>query len=242
MTELTSQIFELQAIHRGLKKTEEKKYEIALSGHLFFEAAPDGLASITDSFEIEMLIPNAYPDMLPRVKETGGKIDNHYEHVFTDGTLCLAVPVEIRRIFHQQPSLLGFVNKLVIPYFYGYCHWKEHGEHPFGEQKHGGEGIIQYYLEKLNLGDEVTALAFVCFLYEHGYRGHHDCPCGSGRRIRKCHGPTMLDLHRHHTPLSLRHDLGFALKHFARKLEDGQLPFPDALTKQVGRILKEIKY
>ena len=147
----------------------------------------------------------------------------------------------MRRIFHQQPSLLGFVNRLVIPYFFGYCYWKEHGEHPFGEQKHGGEGVIQYYMERLNLGDEVTSLVFVCSLYEHGYRGHHDCPCGSGRRVRKCHGPTLMDIHRNHTPITLRHDLGFALRLFARKLEEGQLPFPDVLMKQVGRILKKTK-
>lgn len=241
MTELISQIAELQAIHRELKKAGEKKDEIVLFGQLPFEAAPDGFAQITDSFEIEMLIHNAYPDILPRVRETGGKIDSRYEHVFSNGVLCLAVPVEMRRIFHQQPSLLGFVNRLVVPYFYGYCYWKEHGEHPFGEQKHGGEGIIQYYMERLDLGDEVTALAFVCSLYEHGYRGHHDCPCGSGRRIRKCHGPTLMELHRHHTPFTLRHDLDFALRHFARKLENGQLFFPDALTKQIGRIFKKIK-
>ena len=118
MTELTSQIAELQAIHKKLKKTGEKKDEIVLSGQLPFEAANDGFAQITDSFEIEMLIPNAYPDILPRVRETGGKIDSKYEHVFLNGFLCLAVPVEMRRIFHQQPSLLGFVNRLVIPYFF----------------------------------------------------------------------------------------------------------------------------
>ena len=86
MTELTSQIAELQAIHRELKKTGEKKDEIVLSGQLPFEAAPDGFAPITDSFEIKMLIPNAYPDILPRVRETGGKIDSKYEHVFRTGS------------------------------------------------------------------------------------------------------------------------------------------------------------
>ena len=26
------------------------------------------------------------------------------------------------------------------------------------------------------------------------YRGHHLCPCQSGKILRKCHGPVMLDL------------------------------------------------
>ena len=242
MTELAAEIGELLAVHKRLEKTREINREVVLSGTLLFEAEPDGLAPITDSFEIEVLIPDAYPEILPRVSEIDGKIDSDYEHVFVGRTLCLGVPIEMRRIFSQQPSLLGFVNRLVVPYFYGYCHWKEYGKHPFGEQKHGDEGIVQYYVDRLNLNDEVTALAVVCFLYEHGYRGHHDCPCGSGSKVRVCHRPTLLDLHRHHTPFTLRHDLNCALDHFARKLEDGQLLFPDKLTTQIRRILNGSKY
>ena len=238
MTELASEIAELLAVHKGIEKTKEHEGEAVLSGILFFETEPDGLVPITDSFEIEMLIPGIYPADLPKVRETGGKIDSDYHHVFTDGTLCLAVPIEMRRKFGQEPSLLGFVNRLVVPYFYGYCYWKEYGEHPFGEQKHGGEGIVQYYIEKMNLNDEVSALSFICFLYEYGYRGHHECPCGSGRKIRKCHGPVLRDLHQYHTLHTLRHDLRLALEHCVTQIENRKLQFPNKLTNQIRRILK----
>ena len=120
----------MQAVHKRLEKAEENAGEVVLEGTLLFEAESEGLAAITDSFEIAMRIPDVYPDGLPRINETGGKIDCNYEHVFTDGTLCLGVPIEMRRIFVQQPTLLGFVNRLAVPYFYGYCHWKQYGEHP----------------------------------------------------------------------------------------------------------------
>jgi len=241
VAELAVQIAELQSFHKGLKKIEEKKREIVLSGPLPFEATADGHSTLTECFEIELIIPNGYPKILPRVRETGGKIDSDYGHLNQDRTLCLEVPIEERRLFLEQPSLLGFVNKLVIPYFYGYCHWKKCGKHPFGEQKHGGEGIIQYYIDRLNLSDEATALAFVCFLYEYGYRGHLDCPCGSGLRVRKCHGPTLLDLHQHHTPFTLRHDLYYVRDHCARKNGDGQSLLPDKLTEQIVRIVNKDK-
>ena len=242
MVDLAAQLVELREFHKQLKKAEKKNHEVIVSGSLQFEAMYDGLMPITDSFEIEMLIPGIYPNILPQVRETGHKISSSYEHVFSDGTLCLAVPIEKRRIFSLQPSLLGFVNKLVIPYFYGYCYWEKFSVHPFGEQKHGGEGIAQYYVDKLNLSDEVTALTFVCYLYEHGYRGHHDCPCGSGRIARKCHGPILLDLHQYHTPLTLRHDLISVLTYSLNKLENGKLSLPDALKKQIYRILKRTKH
>lgn len=35
----------------------------------------------------------------------------------------------------------------------------------------------------------------ICFLFWGGivpYRGHMLCPCGSGKRLRNCHGPALL--------------------------------------------------
>lgn len=171
--ELAAQLAELQAVHGDLTELEEREDETIVSGGLSFEASHDGLATIADTFEIELLVPKRYPRRLPRVRETGARIAGGYAHVYADGGLCLAVPVEERRIFARHPSLLGFVNGLVVPYLYGYCHWRRHGEHPFGEQKHGGEGIAQYYVETLDLKDDFAALAVVAWLFEHGYRGHH---------------------------------------------------------------------
>ena len=236
MAELATEIAEVQAFHKGLGKTEGNAGEVALEGTLLFEAETEGFASITDSFEIAMRIPDRYPDDLPRVTETSGKIDNNYEHVFTDGSLCLEVPIQIRRIFSQQPTLLGFVNKLIVPYFYGYCHWKEYGEHPFGERGHGGEGIIQYYVEELSLKDEFTALAFIRFLDQHGYRGHEKCPCGSGRKVLKCHGPTLRDLHRHYTRPMLHEDLLLAQAYLDAKSEARQLLLRQEISRQLRQI------
>lgn len=245
---LDSEIAELSAVYTGLSKLQSDGCETVLSGTLSFEAVPDeevydGLAPITESFEIQIKIPDTYPDELPAVKETGGKIDGDYEHTFQEGALCLAVPVEMRRIFSGQPTLLGFVNNLVVPYFYGYCHWEKHGEHPFGEQKHHGAGILQYYVDRLSLSDEATALAFLCSLYEYeyGYRGHHICPCGSGRIVRKCHGPALRGIRRHHTSATLYAETSHALDYCFRQHESGKFPFQGSLLKQIRRILKMIK-
>lgn len=178
--------------------------------------------------------------MLPRARETEGRIERTYPHINDDGTLCLAIPVEQRRIFLEQPSLVGFVNRLVIPYLYGYCYWKQHGQHPFDEQQHGWEGIVQYYMDTLHLADELTALAFVCFLFQHGYRGHHDCPCGTGLKVRNCHGPALRNLHRYHTPETVRHDFFAVFEICFRKFQAGQLSFPTPLRTQILHLLGRI--
>ncbi|MGG2382874.1 hypothetical protein, partial [Salmonella enterica] len=87
---------------------------------------------VEDSFEIRMLIPDNYPNSLPKVFEIGDKLDPKYEHVNPDGSLCLAVPMEERQFFLKDPTLLGFVNNLIVSYFYSYCSWKKCGTFPFG--------------------------------------------------------------------------------------------------------------
>jgi hypothetical protein len=37
-------------------------------------------------------------------------------------------------------------------------------------------------------------LALLKIMADGSYRGHHPCPCGSGKILRKCHGPIMLRL------------------------------------------------
>lgn len=237
--ELDDQITELRRVHRGLTEITEKDHEIILSGPLPFEASADGLSPITENFEIDLIVPNVYPDFLPRVRETGGKVESTYDHVYQDGTLCLAVPIEERRIFWEQPSLLGFVNRLVIPYFYGYCHWKKFGEHPFDEQDHGAAGIVQHYIDSLHLQDATSALAVLSFLLEYGYRGHHPCPCGSHKKVRNCHGKILRDFQTQHTEHTLKHDFISVLDVCLNKVKAKELQIPETLERQVLRILKK---
>ncbi|MCC6579432.1 MAG: hypothetical protein IT440_03265 [Phycisphaeraceae bacterium] len=242
MTEnLRRQIAELTEIHKELTAIVERDHETLLSGALPFEASADGLETITASFDIELTIPHDFPDTLPRVRETGGRIAGDYNHLNPSGTLCLAVPVEQRSIFFEQPTLLGFVNRLVIPYLYGYCFWKKHGRHPFDEAAHGYEGILRHYLDTLHLSSELAALSVICFLLEHGYRGHHDCPCGSGFTVRKCHGQALLTLYRHHTPQTLRGDFIVLFETCFAKFQNGQLSFPAPLREQLIRLLGRLK-
>jgi len=239
--EMTRQLAELMEIYRGLTNLTELEHETLLSGSLPFEASADGLETVTDKFEIELRIPPVFPDMLPRVRETAGRIERSYPHIYSDGSLCLAVPVEERRIFFEQPSLLGFVNRLVIPYLYGYCYWKQHGQHPFAEQAHGQEGIVQHYIDTLHLADELVALAVIIFLFEWGYRGHHTCPCGSAVKVRNCHGPALRALHQHHTSQTLRHDFLSIFNFCFGRFQAGQLTFPKPLRLQILHILGKIK-
>ena len=238
--DLQKQLAELNDVHKGLTHVVEYDADALLSGAVDFEASADGLETITASFDIELTIPHVFPDRLPRAREVGGRIGTDYEHLNPDGTLCLAVPIEQRRVFFEQPTLLGFVDQLLIPYLYGYCFWSKHGYHPFGEAAHGREGILRHYIDTLGLQDPLAALAVICFLFEHGYRGHHDCPCGSGRKVRACHGPALRALHDHHTPETVRDDFSAIFDICFAEFKKGQLSFSRPLQNQLVRLLKRL--
>ena len=238
--ELRKQITELTSVHKGLRHVIDDDVHTLLSGALNFEASANGLETISDSFDIELSVPHAFPDSSPQAREIGGRIGADYEHLNPDDTLCLAVPIEQRRLFLEQPTLLGFVNRLLVPYLYGYSFWKKHGYHPFGEAAHGSEGILRHYVDTLGLQDPVAALAVISFLYEHGYRGHHNCPCGSGRRVRVCHGAALRALHDQHTLETLRADFSTIFGICFAQFERGQLSFPRTLRNRLVRLLKSM--
>lgn len=234
------QLAELTSVHRQLTNITERQHEIVVSGSLPFEAFADGLETIRGSFDIELTIPRSFPESLPRVRETGRQIESSYPHLNPDGTLCLALPVEQRRVLREQPTFLEFVNRLVIPFLYGYSYWKKHGQHPFGEQDHGDAGVLRYYLDTLQLRDKVAVLAVLSFLLMHGYRGHHDCPCGSGLRVRGCHGTALLQLYQLHTRHTLQSDFLAVLRICIDGCRAGRLSIPQSLRRQVDRILRKL--
>ena len=240
-TPLDRHIAELAVAYPPLGVVRRRQSETILAGPLAFEAASDDMETISASFDIELTVPNAFPNQLPRAKEIGGRIRaTDYEHVFRNGTLCLGVPIQQRRVFAEQPTLLGFVDRLLVPYLYGFCFWRKHGRHPFGEAAHGPEGILDHYLDVLGLNDPLAAIRAIRLLCEHGYNARQHCPCGSGRRVRSCHYAALRSLHDHHTPETFRSDFQAIFEACHERFQRGQLSFARPMRRQFLRLLKRL--
>lgn len=205
---IRDQIAALQEIHKDLAEVTEREYEIVLAGRLYFEACPDDNMSMHGDFGIELRIPETYPGDLPKAVETGGEISSNYPHLM-DGFLCLETPIGELEQFHKQPVLLGYINRLVIPYLYSYCYWEKFGRCPFGERAHYEKGIVQYYTEKLQLKQEDSVSAIVRYLHDRGYNRNDLCPCGSGKIIRDCHKKELQHLRQISTREALERELRY---------------------------------
>ncbi len=223
----------------GLKLYEDAPCRWVIRGMLSFSATFQKV-TITDVFSILIMLPRDYPDSPPTVQETGGRIPPNF-HQYGDRTLCLGAPVEVWRRFKADPRLVTFVETLVVEYLYGYAYFEKHGEMPFGELSHGANGIREYYQDLFNTDDVQIVLSLLKLMADGTYRGHHVCPCGSGKILRRCHGASMLDLLKQQSKERFIRDATnvlYSLKESEMKDFDWSL-LPKALKKELDEMARE---
>lgn len=188
--DIKSQYENLRSKFNGLFLLQGENGEFFIEGTLSFEHE-----SINCDYDIKLLIPKAYPNVLPTAWETGGKIADGF-HKYPDKSLCLGAPLQLRLEFCKNPTLLGFVEKSVCSYLFSHAYYIAHpgAEMPYGEWAHGDEGIFEYYKKYFNTSDANIILRLLRYLIVGRYRGHNPCPCGQEVKVRNCHGHLLLPI------------------------------------------------
>lgn len=154
-------------------------------------------ATLLDRFQLAVTVPRGYPQVLPVVRETGGRIPCESDrHIEADGKACLFLEEETETYFPAGSSLLDFLQGPVNAFFVGQLHFEQFGTWPFGQRSHGPAGVVEFYAEKLGTQDRRAIVAAVDYLRYREIKGHWPCPCGSGKRLRDCHMPKILALRR----------------------------------------------
>ena len=146
---------------------------------------------MTGKFNLEVVVPGDFPLAFPKVKELSNCIDEDYPHRYTDGQFCLASDLELKMFFSQDTDICSFIEKYVIPYLYTYRFYEEYGVYPYGERSNGPMGDLEYLKDLFGVDDWGQVLDIMLFVVQSPYRGHLLCPCGSGKRIRNCHGEIL---------------------------------------------------
>lgn len=141
---------------------------------------------VNESFDIEIEVPTNYPHDIPIVREVSGKIKD-YSHIYTNRKLCLGVDGEIMLRCNGEMNLKYLIDAYVIPYLFSYRYYERYQTYPFGERRHGMDGIFAAYMEYLALKDYISVYNFLKRAQSLKYRGHLPCPCDSGKIIRNCH-------------------------------------------------------
>ena len=140
---------------------------------------------IRDVFEIEIRLDSIDSNGWPKVYEIGGrhrkiakkcKVKIIDLHIFPhDSACCLGIKSAPERNF----GIKRFIEELVIPFFYRLSYTEKFSitaarNDLWGEYSHGEEGQIEYIKEIFDI--------YTLDL------GRNDlCPCGSGKKYKKCH-------------------------------------------------------
>jgi len=165
---------------------------------------------VLDRFVIDVEIDSRFPQSVPVVRETAGRIplspERHANRA--DRTLCPIVPLDWLVRLESDRSVRSFLQGPVHNYLLGQCLVERGDPWPFGERAHGRGGVLEALREILAVENEREILVYLDYLSHEEVRGHWECPCGSGIRLRNCHVTKMRELQQIISPEVARQALG----------------------------------
>ena len=191
--DLMQQVDSLLHKYPGLKIKSQSSTEIVLEGAIELNRKAKGY-TLSGEYFIEVVIPLSAEE-LPYVLDKGNHIETCYPHRYIDGRLCLETDASIMLRFRDGFSLEAWMEEFVEPYFFSYEYYKRYGAFPFGERSHGLSGLVETYSDLWGEPDLKKTLLLMKAVSERDYRGHLPCPCGSGKKMRACHGPLLISFY-----------------------------------------------
>ena len=139
---------------------------------------------LCDSYSLRIDLNSIDRNGWPRVYEVGDRhqttskkhnVDAIDLHFYPDGSCCLGIRFSPERFLTVE----RFIDELVIPFLYRLSYVDKNGllaakRDLWGEYDHGNDGIRQYMKEMLDMASRDP--------------GRNElCPCGSGRKFKRCH-------------------------------------------------------
>ena len=154
--------------------------------------------TIEDEFRLEFRLFPDPMDHQPEVRELGDRIPVAF-HTLVGGALCVGSPMRIREVLAGTQPIWRYVEHLLIPYLYGFCHRERFGTMPYGELDHGVAGLLDDYRRLFGFAtDPACREALRLLALKKRIANKSPCPCGSGRRLGRCHHLRLNRLRERH--------------------------------------------
>lgn len=156
---------------------------VVIRGALLIESEGE----LLDSYEIELWMPPDFPRSIPLVREIGGRIPHTAErHMNPNGIACVIVPEEWL-LTAESSNLLRFLTGPVRDYFMGQSLVERGIPWPYGDRRHGRDGLLDAYSEMTGIADHTAVPRYLEYAAAKKPKAHWKCPCGSGKSVRDCH-------------------------------------------------------
>jgi hypothetical protein len=169
-----------------------------------FPIVQDGVE--LDSFKVAIELRADGSAYRPVVSEIGGRVPRSPDrHVNADGSACIGLPEDLLVLTRGEPMLLtSFIDGPVRDYFLAQVSYETEGRWPFGDRGHGTTGVREFYKELLGTADAETVRRYLVVLSQERVYRQWFCPCGSGEKLRRCHGSAIAALRERVPPALAR--------------------------------------
>lgn len=196
-TDAASQPCATEALEREVAARYPTLHVLVLDGRVHIKGTlpiTNGTAEF-DRFALDIVLSPDHPRALPQVFETGGRIPRTLDrHISADGSACIVLP-DAFWLEHPTGDLdvVEYLAGPVHSYFLGQAAVERGEPWPFGEWAHGGDGIVELYGLLIGTSDASRVRDLLRAVLRPSVKALR-CPCGSGRRLRKCHGELVRSL------------------------------------------------
>lgn len=144
---------------------------------------------IVDKYNIAIFFPADYPNNPPLLKEIDERIPRIQDrHINKHGDCCLFPRLALKEIWDVNPSILYYINELVIPFLSHQSYFERYGEWRNKGYAHGAKGIIEFYKERYNIDSVDILIVVLQKLAANEKIGRNEpCFCQNGKKLKKCH-------------------------------------------------------
>jgi hypothetical protein len=183
-------------------RIDDEAGSVHLEGTLVYRLA----CGIPRDVPVRIDFPFDYPRREPRALDVAGLFEHSLDRHFAtdDGVCCLWLPPKSRWDPSDPNTLLTFLDEVVV-FFDRQLVYDAGGrvEWPGPQYGHRLDGYEQWIAEEF--GDEQALRIFVPILKAHVKIGRNEkCPCGSGRKFKKCHNEKIEQIRRGVAPSILQ--------------------------------------
>lgn len=181
------QLAEALSRQPGLTLAPSVSSEVLIEGQLRCHRVGPNEVVVDAHYALKIEVPREFPRVLPRVFETQGRVPQTFHHN-PDGSLCLGSPIAIRFEIEEEPTVGGFIDRVIVPYLYSHAYYVRFDRMPFGELAHGATGLEDdvRHLFRLPRGTNAEEFLRLASL-KRRHANKRRCPCRSGLRLGRCH-------------------------------------------------------